>query len=192
VRILWLSTALLTVASCMPPGPVADASPPPLAEQREQMMLPTSPPVALIPPSPPPLAAAAPPVRVPPPPPPMVAPAVPAAPPPQVAALPPFLGPWTPEPSSGRLTLSNFSFDVAHVEAVVTNSPDCAIRSEGDVPSDFRLPLNGTRIITARPGADVCWRRQLEADEVPENKGDGWTGWNRVFLASAITGTSRL
>src|SRR5882757_5168646 len=167
VRILLLSIALLAVASCMSPqvpAPGAEVTPP--------AMLPTYPPVALVPSPPPPVALTPPPT--------------------QVASLPPLLGPWTPEPSPGRLTLSNFSFDSAHVVAVVTTSPDCSAPAEGDAQSDFRLPLNGTRIITARPGADVCWRRQLEPDETPNAKGDGWTGWNRAFLSSAITVTSQL
>jgi hypothetical protein len=196
VRILLLSIALLAVASCMSPqvpGSGAEVAPPPAMAERGApggpAMLPTYPPVALVPSAPPPVAAAAPP----PPPATMAAPvAAPAPPPTQVASLPPLLGPWTPEPSSGRLTLSNFSFDSAHVVATVTTSPDCAVPAEGDVQSDFRVPLNGTRIITARPGADVCWRRQLEPDETPNAKGDGWTGWNRAFLSSAITVTSQL
>src|SRR5689334_1748840 len=48
--------------------------------------------------------------------------------------------PGTPPP--GRLTLSNFSFDHARVEAVVTPYPDCVAR-EGTSASDFTLPLNG-------------------------------------------------
>ena len=182
MRILLLSIALLAVASCISPqvpAPGAEVTPP--------AMLPTYPPVALVPSPPPPVAV------TPPPPAPMASQAAPPAPPPtQVASLPPLLGPWTPEPSPGRLTLSNFSVDSAHVVAVVTTSPDCSAPAEGDVQSDFRLPLNGTRIITARPGADVCWRRQLEPDETPNAKGDGWTGWNRTFLSSAITVTSQL
>ncbi len=153
MRILLLSIALLAVASCISPqvpAPGAEVTPP--------AMLPTYPPVALVPSPPPPVALA------PPPPAPMASPAAPPAPPPtQVASLPPLLGPWTPEPSPGRLTLSNFSFDSAHVVAVITTSPDCSAPAEGDVQSDFRLPLNGTRIITARPGADVSCSRDGSA-----------------------------
>jgi hypothetical protein len=91
---------------------------------------------------------------------------------------------WWPSP--GRLTLSNFSFDSAHVQTVFTGSPDCAA-SEGTAPSDFVLPLNGTRIIDAAPGSDVCWRRAIEpAADAPRaaRTAPMWTEWNRAFLSS--------
>ena len=96
-------------------------------------------------------------------------------------------------PSPGRLTLSNFSFDTARVEAVITGAPDCAVR-EGTTPSDFVLPLNGTRIIESVPGADVCWRRAIEparsARAAPSTQ--GWTEWNRAFLSSGRSVDSQL
>ncbi len=98
---------------------------------------------------------------------------------------------WPPPP--GRLTLSNFSYDHAHVQAVITPYPDCTVR-EGTAPSDFVLPLNGTRVIEAAPGADVCWRREIEPrtaqGAAPSTQ--GWTEWNRVFLSSARSVDSRL
>jgi hypothetical protein len=102
------------------------------------------------------------------------------------------LGPPGPPPS-GRLTLNNFSFDHAHVQAVITAYPDCAIH-EGTAASDFVLPLNGTRVIEAAPGTDVCWRREIATGTVqgvaPSTL--GWTEWNRVFLSSAGVVDSRL
>jgi hypothetical protein len=89
--------------------------------------------------------------------------------------------------------LSNFSYDHAQVEALVTPFADCVAR-EGAASSAFVLPLNGTRIIEAAPGADVCWRRAL-APGAPTGAAPstpGWTEWNRVFLSSAGRVDSRL
>jgi hypothetical protein len=130
-------------------------------------------------------------------PPPPIALAVPAPPPVAVAAPAPF--PFVPfaglfgAPPPGRLTLSNFTFDNAHVEAVITGSPDCAVR-EGTATSDFVLPLNGTRIIQSMPGADICWRRAVEARSAPgvAPSPPGWTEWNRAFLSSGHSIDSQL
>ena len=96
-------------------------------------------------------------------------------------------------PPAGRLTLSNFSFDNARVEAVITGAPDCAVH-EGTTSSNFVLPLNGTRVIQSVPGADVCWRRAIEpgrnAGAAPSAL--GWTEWNRAFLSSGRSVDSRL
>jgi hypothetical protein len=90
---------------------------------------------------------------------------------------------WSSPP--GRLTLSNFSFDSAHVQTVLTGSPDCAA-SDGTAISDFMLPLNGTRIIDGTPGTDVCWRRAIEPEAATAGARvtPGWTEWNRAFLSS--------
>jgi hypothetical protein len=87
--------------------------------------------------------------------------------------------------SPGRLTLSNFSFDNAHVQAVITGAPDCAPVA-GTATSDFVLPLNGTRVIEGAPGADVCWRRAIEPETAPPAAWSAprWTEWNRAFLSS--------
>jgi hypothetical protein len=174
VRILIASVLLFATASCAwapPPAMVAAPPPPP-------------PPVALVAPPPPPVAVAPSPV-----PPPPVAVAAPEPGPFPFAELAGLVGP----PPPGRLTLSNFSFDTAHVEAVVTAAPDCAVR-EGTTASDFVLPLNGTRIIESAPGADVCWRRAIDprtaAGAAPSPP--GWTEWNRAFLSSGRSVDSRL
>jgi hypothetical protein len=101
----------------------------------------------------------------------------------------PFVHPTPP----GRLTLSNFSYDHAQVEALITPFPDCVAR-EGTTNSAFMLALNGTRVIEAAPGADVCWRRALEPGTRAgaEPTTPGWTEWNRVFLSSAGRVDSRL
>lgn len=136
---------------------------------------------------------------LPPPPPAEVAspsPAPPAAPvfyaPNPLAFLFAPLGPAGPPPP-GRLTLNNFSFDHARVQAVITSYPDCAVH-EGIATSDFVLPLNGTRVIEAAPGTDVCWRREIEPGTVQgvAPSTPGWTEWNRVFLSSAGVVDSRL
>ena len=167
MRILIVSALLIATASCAWPPPAEMAAAPPSPP----------PPVARLAPPPPPVAVAEP------------APVI----------VPRPLYPWTPlawlfaTPAPGRLTLSNFSFDNAHVEAVITGAPDCAVR-EGTTTSDFVLPLNGTRIIESLPGADVCWRRAVEsgkaAGAAPSTP--GWTEWSRVFLSSAGVVDSRL
>ena len=172
MRTLIVSALLIATASCAwPPPPDQMAAPPP-------------PPVALTPPAPPPVAAV-----------------LPAPPPAPAAVPPPAPYPWTPlgwlfapaTPPAGRLTLSNFSFDNARIEAVITGAPDCTIR-EGTTTSDFVLPLNGTRIIESVPGADVCWRRAIDpgvALGAPPTT-PGWTEWNRVFLSTGRSVDSRL
>ena len=126
-----------------------------------------------------------------------------AGPPPVVAAPAPFvlaplawlfapLGPPGPPPP-GRLTLNNFSFDHARVQALITSYPDCAVH-EGTVPNDFVLPLNSTWVIEAAPGTDVCWRREIATGTTQgvAPTTPGWTEWNRVFLSSAGVVDSRL
>jgi hypothetical protein len=176
VRILIIGALLFATASCAWAPPPAMVAAPPASPPA---------PVALVAPPPPPPAAVAP-LPVPPPP---VAVAASA---PVPFPFAPFAGLVGPPPP-GRLTLSNFSFDTAHVEAVVTAAPDCAMR-EGTTASDFVLPLNGTRVIESVPGADVCWRRAIDprtaAGAAPSTQ--GWTEWNRAFLSSGRSVDSRL
>jgi hypothetical protein len=121
--------------------------------------------------------------------------AVPSPPPLLFAPLAWFFAPMlpAPPPPPGRLTLSNFSFDNAHVEAVITGTADCAAR-EGTTTSDFVLPLNATRIIEAVSGSDVCWRRAIEPGTAPgaASSTAGWTQWNRAFLSSGRSVDSQL
>ena len=112
-------------------------------------------------------------------------PGPPAAPEPWFYAPLGFLfEPLNPVPP-GRLTLSNYSFDSAHVQTVVTASPDCAA-AEGTAPGDFVLPINGTRVIEAAPGSDVCWRRAIKPETAPgaASSPPKWTEWKRAFLSS--------
>lgn len=198
-----LAAAVLGAASCAgrPPG---EPMPPPQAAAEAPAPAPQT--GAPIPLTPPPAAAAA--RAAPPPPstatPPAATAAGPAAPPPPMAAAVPPPGPQAAVPPAGggtaawdvfglfrqrapqRLTLSNFAFDRAHVEAVVTTNPDCAARDSGVVAtSDFALPLNGTRIIEAPPGADVCWHRE-------RRDASGWTPWNRAYLSTGRSIDARL
>ncbi|MGC2413826.1 MAG: hypothetical protein WA459_14155, partial [Stellaceae bacterium] len=105
--------------------------------------------------------------------------------------FPPFLS--AAPPPSGRLTLTNYNFADAHVETVITGAADCAV-GPGAVTSDFVLPLNGTRVIEAAPGADVCWRRAIERDVAPgaAASAPAWTEWNRAFLSSGRSIDSQL
>ena len=173
MRLLIVAAVLIATVSCAWQQPPAQVAAPP-------------PPVALTAPPPPPVALAAP------------APSPPLAP---VATPAPY--PWTPfawlfapfvaVPPAGRLTLSNYSFDSARVEAVIAGAPDCTVR-EGTTATDFVLPLNGTRIIQSVPGADVCWRRAIDpgvALGAPPST-PGWTEWNRVFLSTGRSVDSRL
>lgn len=134
----------------------------------------------------------------PPPPPADLAGTSPPPPPPPVFYVPnPFallfapILPGTPPP--GRLTLSNFTFEHARVEALVTPYPDCAPR-DGTAASNFELPLNGTRVIETAPGLDVCWRRQIEPAKDPDAAPSAprWSEWNRVFTSSGRPIDSRL
>ena len=125
--------------------------------------------------------------------------AEPSPPSPVVVAAPapmlplPFAWLVASAPSPGRLTLNNFRIDKARVQAVITPYPDCAVR-EGTATSEFVLPLNGTSVIEAAPGSDVCWRRATApgtaAGAAPSTQ--GWTEWNRAFLATARSVDSRL
>jgi hypothetical protein len=105
---------------------------------------------------------------------------------------PPPLTAQPPAPLPGRLTLSNFNYDRARVEAMLTPYPDCEIR-EGISSTNFELPLNGTRVIDTPPGADVCWRRlEPPLAETPSPGVPRTTPWNRAFLSSGRIVDSRL
>ena len=81
---------------------------------------------------------------------------------------------WTPPP--GQLTLSNYRFDHAPVQAVMVAGPNCTPADASAPPTSFDLVFKGSRILVAAPSSDICWRRQLA---------DGrWTPWNRAFTAS--------
>lgn len=157
-------------AAAPPPMPLAAAAPPP-------------PPYA----PPPAVAEAQPPVMAP-------APMV-AAPAPAEAATPfAFPFPWVlagmnpPDPfrrPPPRLTLSNFSYDRAHVEAVVTANSDCDARDAGFyATSQFELTYNGTRVIEVPVGDDVCWRRDLASGEGAGMAAPSWSRWSRAYLSS--------
>lgn len=169
MRILLVSMVLGLTASCAWPSPAEVATAPPAAAA----------PVALVPAAPPPPPAA---VAVTP------APAMVVAEPAPGPGFWPFglvTARWTdPTPAAGRLTVSNFSFDTARVQAVVTAAPGCAVR-DGTAATDFVLPLNGTRIIDPPPGADVCWRRALPPPTAPTaTPVPPWTEWNRAYTSS--------
>jgi hypothetical protein len=89
----------------------------------------------------------------------------------------------TGPPPAGRLMLNNFGFDATRIQAVLVAAPVCAVDDPGAV-ADFVLPSNGTRVLPAPPGFDICWRRQRIAGE-PKDSGR-WTPWNR-----AVTGPGR-
>jgi len=84
---------------------------------------------------------------------------------------------WTPFDFGppGQLALSNFRFEHAAIEAVVSAAPDCS-PIPGAAPVDFDLPFKGTRVIEAAPDADVCWRWGTAPGQ--------WGEWNRAFTAS--------
>jgi len=95
-------------------------------------------------------------------------------------------------PGSGRVTLSNFVYDRARVETLVTSFPDCELRV-GMTVTSFELPLNGTRVIDTPVGSDVCWRR-IEppfAEATPPGV-PSTPPWNRAFTASGRIVDTRL
>ncbi|HEX5455198.1 MAG TPA: hypothetical protein VFX06_15530 [Stellaceae bacterium] len=177
------------------PSPAAVAvAPRPAPPPAAVAMRPARLPVTLVTTAPPPRAAAR-----------LVPAAAIAAPPPAPAPSPAivpavFVPRWTgwftghPPASPGRMTLSNFTFGLAHVEALITPYPDCVVRT-GMVPIDIKLPLNSTWIISAPPGRDVCWRRKLErirpGAELTVAPG-GWGPWNRVFTSFGHSVDARL
>jgi hypothetical protein len=83
---------------------------------------------------------------------------------------------WVPGLGPGHLALSNFRFDHASIEAVLSAAPDCSPVDPNAPPLAFELPFKGTRVIQADPDTDICWRRQVP--------GGPWGEWNRAFTAS--------
>jgi hypothetical protein len=100
---------------------------------------------------------------------------------------------WAPPAGPGRLTVSNFIYDRARVEAFVTPYRDCELR-EGMAVTSFDLPLNGTRVIDTPAGSDVCWRRI----EPPLAEARAPTAvpppipWNRAYTTSGRILDTRL
>ena len=98
----------------------------------------------------------------------------------------PFSWLGAPDPG-GRLTLSNFSYDTARVQAVLTNRADCAV---ADPAADFVMPLTATRIIPPPAGVDVCWRREVpptasaQIARGPASAMPGWADWNHSYTGS--------
>ena len=187
MRILAMSVLLgLTAACAPPPGASPGETPTPSAIAALLEPPAGAAPVTLVPapasvPAGPVAIAAAPPT------PPVGTPVVASA----EVPLPPWLPfGWLggPEPG-GRLTLSNFSYDTARVQAVLTNAPDCAV-ADPAATADFVMPLNATRIIPTPAGVDVCWRRevprtassQLARGAAPAMP--GWADWNRSYTGS--------
>jgi hypothetical protein len=87
-------------------------------------------------------------------------------------------------PAPGQLALTNYRFDHAAIQAVVTAAPDCSAADAVPPTTAFDLPFKGTRVIVAAPAADICWRRQVA--------GGQWTAWNRAFTASGRSIDSQL
>ena len=181
MRIVPVLALLLTTAACAwPPPPAPQAAAAPVAAAGAPLPLMPAVAAAPTPPAPPTPAAAA-----------AVVATAPSASPvavPAVFAPIPFARYFTPW--AGRLELSNFSYSLTDVEAIVTPYPDCALHP-GVVPLDFKLPLNGTWVIPASPGMDVCWRREVAAEgQSPQSH--QWTQWNRAFTSSGGLIDSRL
>jgi hypothetical protein len=90
----------------------------------------------------------------------------------------------TDGPPLGRLTLSNYRFDSAAVEAMLTAAPDCTAPDPSMAVTAFELPFKGTRVIEAAPATDICWRRKVA--------GSPWTDWNRAYTATGRVIDSQL
>jgi hypothetical protein len=87
---------------------------------------------------------------------------------------------------AGRLMLNNFSFQPTRIQAALVSGPVCAI-TDPAAATEFVLPSNGTRVIPAPPGFDICWRRELVAGERIETpsariaSAGPWTAWSRAY-----------
>src|ERR1700744_3953487 len=81
---------------------------------------------------------------------------------------------WTPPP--GQLTLSNYRFEQAPIEAVMAAGAAWTAAAPSAPATDFVLLFKGSRVLVAAPNTDICWRRQLATGQ--------WTDWNRAFTAS--------
>jgi hypothetical protein len=94
--------------------------------------------------------------------------------------------PWNPliGAGPGQLALTNYRFERASVQAVVTTAPLCEAVDPSMPATLFELPFKGTRVLAAAPGADICWRRVVP--------GGQWSGWNRAFTASGRSIDSQL
>ena len=156
-------------ASCAVPPPEAAAPPLPAAA--------VATPIPLIAPAPP-IAAATPPPAL-----------VATAPPPSGVAYVPvgglLWGMLAAPPPPGRLMLSNFSFEPVRVQAVLAAGQACAIADAAAVTevTEFVVPSNGTRILPAPPGADICWRREAPPVAADNASVAPWSAWNRAFTA---------
>ena len=173
VPLVPYTTAPPPAAPLTTPPPSAAAAPPAAPNPLDAIFGPSSPPVAAVGPS-----------QAPP------APVAPAPAPARAAARAqadtfpiPFARFFSSGP--GRLTLSNFTFDTAQIQAIVTPFADCGLH-DGITATDFMLPLNGTRIINAPVGSDVCWRRAVGPGARPGGApGEpGWTEWSRIFTST--------
>lgn len=93
---------------------------------------------------------------------------------------------WLPNvvPPPGELTLSNYRFPMASVQAVMATGPECTPPSGAAPATAFELPFKGTHVLVAARDADVCWRMQLA--------GGQWSDWNRAFTASGRHVDTRL
>jgi hypothetical protein len=173
VRILAVSALLGLTASCTwtPPEAAVPLPSPVVAV--------TAPVPIVVPPPPPPPA-----VVVAEPPAPVVVAAGPMAPARQIEYVPvPDL--WrrmlTKPAPAGRLMLNNFSFVPTRVQAIFASGPACAIGDAGAV-TEFVLPPNGTRVVPAPPGLDICWRRERIVGEAKRTSPTGpWTPWSRAY-----------
>ena len=93
-----------------------------------------------------------------------------------------------PDRYSGRLLISNFAYEQAIVEALVTPYPDCAVHP-GVEAADMPVPLNGTWTIPTQAGWDVCWRTKaakapMENAQDAKPPGTGPVGWNRAYTGN--------
>ena len=83
---------------------------------------------------------------------------------------------------AGRLMLNNFSFEPTPRSGRARIGAGLRARLIPARSIEFVLPSNGTRVIPAPPGFDICWRRELVAGETKEIPPTGpWTAWSRAY-----------
>lgn len=90
---------------------------------------------------------------------------------------------------SATLTLINPDWNRVHVEAVVTRSDDCDLKSSYVAVHRFEMGKGQTHSVVAPNAENICWRH----DQDPNNPAPGlWSDWSRATLFPGQTTSTDL